>query len=289
MAMRSIKACVIQSLGKSISLVFSKSLKNIVRIEGGLGSQLIGLLEYEFRRIDNPSVRADVSYFLQKSSEEISNGSTIWSWQLDRYGYYLSDFSEHAKFYDKYLGVILSYSARKNKMKQSCKLPWRDFAKKLPLADGLQCYFDDYKISPEKNFAVIHVRRGDYLRVASKLVFLEESISVLKRFMPLVDGPIFVSSDEKLSEKDLAFCNTHLSPSRLIILNPNVDLHIVHGLMRCANLLVTSNSTFSWTAGMLSVKESPLLFSPLNFVNEIDHSINGFFRSSSSWMIIDVD
>jgi hypothetical protein len=289
MAIRSVKDLIVYFLGKAISIVFSKPLESIIRIEGGLGSQLIGLLKLESRRIKDPSVRADVSYFSQKSGKEVSNGSTIWSWQLDKYGYSLDDFSKRAKFYDKYLGVIFSLSAKEHNLEQFASLSWRAFAEKFPLADGLQSYLDENKISLKSDFAVIHVRRGDYLKVASKLVFLEESISVFKQFMRLVDGPVFISSDENLSEEDLAFCNTNLPSSRLIIVDPNIDIHIVHSLMRCANLLVTSNSTFSWTAGMLSKRESPVLISPLNFVREDDNSINGFFRSTSSWMIIDVD
>ena len=291
MAVETFKSFSISILRRLLSFIFSRQLMKIVKIEGGLGSQLIGLVIYESKKIKDPSIRPDVSYFSQKSSAEKPNGPTIWSWQLDLYGYPLENFFSQAKFYDKYLGVLFSNNSRKIKdsSDELAVVPWRTFAMKIPLAEGLSDFLEEYDLSSEKDFAVIHVRRGDYLKVASRVLTLEESIDGFARFSSLTSGPIFITSDDILSEKDLNYCKEHLKPASLIVVDPNTDLHIVHSLMRSASFLFTANSTFSWTAGMLSVKVAPMVISPTTFFGEKDQQFNDLFRTCSSWMVLDID
>jgi len=291
MAVETFKSLFISVLRRLLSFIFSSQLMKIVRIEGGLGSQLIGLVIYESKKMKNPSIRPDVSYFSQKSFAEKSNGPTIWSWQLDLYGYPLENLFNQAKFYDRYLGVL--FSSNSSKIKDSADelavVPWRSFAKKIPLAEGLSDFLEKYDLSSEKDFAVIHVRRGDYLKVASRILTLEESIDGFARFSSLTSGPIFITSDDILSEKDLSYCKEQLKLARFIVVDPSTDLHIVHSLMRSASFLFTSNSTFSWTAGMLNVRDTPMIISPTSFFGDKDQRFNDLFRTRSSWMVLDID
>jgi hypothetical protein len=291
MAVKTFKSLLISISRLSLSFIFSRQLMKIVRIEGGLGSQIIGMVIYESKKMKDPSIRPDVSYFSQKNHAEKSNGPTIWSWQLDLYGYPLENLFKQARFYDRYLGVLFSSNSRKIKDSTSelAVVPWRSFARKLPLAEGLNSFLEKYDLSSEKDFAVIHVRRGDYLKVASRVLTLEESIEGFARFSSLTSSPIFITSDEILSKKDFDYCAEHLKSAPLIVVDPSTDLHIVHSLMRSASFLFTSNSTFSWTAGMLNVRDAPMIISPTSFFGEKDHQFNDLFRARSSWMVLDID
>ena len=50
-----------------------------------------------------------------------------------------------------------------------------------------------------------------------------------------------------------------------------------------------SFATFSWTAGMLNIREAPMIISPTSFFREKDYLVNDLFRVKSSWMLIDLD
>jgi hypothetical protein len=291
MAVEFLKSLIIKVLRRVFSFIFAKKLMKVVRIEGGLGSQLIGLVIYESKKIRDPLVRPDVSYFFHRSNHGISNGPTIWDWELDDYGYALENFSSQSKFYDKYLGLFFSSNTKKvrDSAKELAEAPWRALAKKLPLAGGVNDFLVKHELSLQKDFAVIHIRRGDYLKVASRVLTLEESINGLARFSSFISGPIFITSDDFLGKKELDYCKDKLGPSRLIVVDSGIDHHIVHSLMRSATFLFTSNSTFSWTAGMLNVREAPMIISPTSFFGEKDYLVNDLFRSRSSWMLLDLD
>jgi hypothetical protein len=282
---------IIKLLGSTIFFVFSNKLIKIVRIEGGLGSQLIGLIVYESKKVKDSRVRPDVSYFLNRSSNGKSSGPTIWDWELGDYGYTLENFSSQSRFYDKYLGPYFSSHTRKvrDSASELAEAPWRTLAKRLPLAKGLNDFLLEHELTLQKDFAVIHIRKGDYLKVASRVFSLEESINGLARFSSFINGPIFVTSDDVLSKKELDYCKDKLGSLRLIVVGSDIDHHIVHSLMRTAAFLFTSNSTFSWTAGMLNIREAPMIISPTSFFREKDYLVNDLFRVKSSWMLIDLD
>ena len=291
MEMKLAKGFLVESCAIVLSKLMSNKLESIVRIEGGLGSQLIGLLTYESKRMNSPKTRADVSYFIKQDSEVNASGVSVWNWELDKYGYNLDDFREQSKFYDKFLGVINSKNSNKAKdfINKSRRIPWREYAEKLPIAASLNDYLKNFELTPQDNFSVIHVRQGDYLKVSSRILKLEEAVDIFKHFLADSNEPIFVTSDGSLSDDDLKYCKESFSEIPFIIVESRMDLHLVHGLMRSARLLVTSNSTFSWTAGMLSIRKSPLVISPTSFFGNIDDPINNFFRATSSWMVLEVD
>ena len=139
MEIKFVKNILIEFLASVFYKLMRNKLETIVRIEGGLGSQLIGVFTYEAKKIENPKIRADISYFTKRTEPTAETGISIRDWELDSYGYHLNYFAKHSKFYDKYLSVI--NSRRKDKLKSnvndSVQIPWRTFAKKLPIADGL--------------------------------------------------------------------------------------------------------------------------------------------------------
>lgn len=84
--LRSAHQRVVASLGMT--------LKDVVYLEGGLGSQLLSMMVYLQRRENEPHVKADASYFkhgLEVPTDDAS-GLTGWPWELHRYGFDLADF-----------------------------------------------------------------------------------------------------------------------------------------------------------------------------------------------------
>ncbi len=289
--MKSIKTVAINFSAIVIASVMRNKLNAIVRIEGGLGSQIIGLLTYEAKKALNPKVRADVSYYLEKEVSINEREISMWDWELDRYGFRIENYMKDRKFYDKYLAVINSKLQPKgnSKAKESPYIPWRLQVKRFPVAEDLSNYLQKYELSMQDDFAVIHIRRGDYLRVSSRVLSLESSVLIFERFLSKPSIPIFVASDDMFSDEELKYLEMHFGAAPLIIVEPNTDLHLIHGLMRSASVLVTSNSTFSWTAGMLNTRKAQLTISPTTFFGDADPQVNELFRSTSSWMVLDVD
>jgi hypothetical protein len=286
-----VKRLLIDSIATILSRLMRSKLERIVRIEGGLGSQLIGLLTYEAKRIENPKVRSDVSYFMGQKKGMNESGVSIWDWELDKYGHDINVFYAQSKFYDRFLSVINSKSPDKVKrdLRIFNQIPWRQYSRKLPIVDDLYGYLGKFNLTENDDFGVIHIRRGDYLNVASRVVGLEAAIEVFNRLATAAITPIFITSDDVLGDEDLEYCKEHLISRTFIIVEPNTNIHIVHGLMRSASFLVTSNSTFSWTAGMLSVRETPTIISPTSFFGEANHQYDSLFRVKSSWMVLDID
>jgi len=104
----------------------------------------------------------------------------------------------------------------------------------------------------------IHVRQGDYLTQASKISGIDYPISLLStvptEWLKATTCALWISDSEldlELIKKQLPQINHR----RLI----GGDPLVAHALMRSAEILIGSNSTFSFTAGLLSGKP---FFSP---------------------------
>ena len=69
--------------------------------------------------------------------------------------------------------------------------------------------------------------------------------------------------------------------------NEPVDETLVHDLMRCAKLLITSNSTFSFTAGMLNVVPDSMIFFPITFYGESSRYLNSIFRNKATFGVLE--
>jgi hypothetical protein len=65
--------------------------ENMIYLEGGLGSQILGTLEFV-----NTNKEIDISYFTNPPSATVS-GPDIWKWELDRYGIDLNFFKARVR------------------------------------------------------------------------------------------------------------------------------------------------------------------------------------------------
>ena len=99
------------------------------------------------------------------------------------------------------------------------------------------------------NYLCIHIRRGDYLNVASHLVGENEFIDLAKSFADLV-RQVIVISDSELSVQFKNNLEKHFNNNCSYVIGGN--LHVAHALMRKPKYLICSNSQYSLTAALLN-------------------------------------
>ena len=99
------------------------------------------------------------------------------------------------------------------------------------------------------NYLCIHIRRGDYLNVASHLVEENEYIDLAKSFADLVHQVIIISD----SEPSVQFkhnIKTHFNNNCSYVIGGNI--HVAHALMRKSKYLICSNGQYSLSAALLN-------------------------------------
>jgi hypothetical protein len=161
-----------------------------------------------------------------------------------------------------------------------------DLREKLPIDEKSTRQFClKYNIISE--YYAIHLRRGDFLTAASLTVSDEEVLALVNRiFVNFIKAPIIIFSDSKIDD------NWHktfkaLGFDLIILCEPNnTDQFLTHDLMRNAKILVTSNSTFSLSASLLSRKDQ-ITITPMNFYSGFrDEPANRLINQLSNFSII---
>ena len=101
-----------------------------------------------------------------------------------------------------------------------------------------------------ENTCCLHLRRGDFVNVASEIVSYEEFINICKKLDKQKENIIVFSDSSK--ENNLEFYNMlSILFNKVYWLN-NIDNKVTHHLMRKSSILICSNSQFSITAAYLS-------------------------------------
>lgn len=263
-----------------------KIYKNVevVFIEGGLGSQLMGTFEYLSRiELDkDKKTLANLDYFENEKTYRRS-GNSFWPWSLWRYDI-------DPIFFEKYSQESNFLKHRKNRI-NTWATPdhWEYIKSELPkkfIVDELRVTKVLEEHGATKDYSVLHVRRGDYLKVASRIMEHEENIKLLKQIMPMLKGKIFVVSDESFTN-EIKNLYTNCTEMQVIFLDPQSEPdYVIHDLMRMSSVLITSNSTFSFTAGILAKPETRV-FTPNFFYGSTNYpALTQNFQSASNFSLI---
>lgn len=165
------------------------------------------------------------------------------------------------------------------------RLRMRDWGFEFPVVPEAGVRANELGLLDGRGYAAIHIRRGDYLRVSSRVVRLEESIGLASRVSGLFPPRIVLLSDDAISPEERSEIGRSL-PDRECLFIDEPDQHVAHGLLRLATVLITSNSTFSWTAAMLTVHDEGIALAPQHFFGPSMRPINQIFQSSASWMLM---
>ena len=219
----------------------------IISFNGGLGNQLISYFAYTFLNDLGKDVEKDISYFHNKNIRENykRKGISVFNWELEEYlGIKLNDKNyEISKNYKKYHrindGFVKLYLALKLSREVDLfkKFNFKDKISKIP----------DYFLN--EKFICVHFRQGDYLKVASLLPNLFDLVKCASFFSSICKN-IIIFSDEKIDPsifnllKKYGFENINFISAG----NP-IDSHL---MMVYSNVLICSNSQFSFSAGLLN-------------------------------------
>lgn len=273
----------IKSIRYTIFKSVGATLDNVVWIEGGLGSQLLAMMMFLTRRHIDAGTQADVSYFKDSISQPFddANGLTRRPWELHRYGFELHEFpmSQHRCR----IRLSASDQARVDQRFVSTMLQ-KDWSLTFPIVDSTAQALEVLGLKSDEQFACIHIRRGDYLRVASRVISIEETLRLSRSLNALLPEKVVFLSDDPFMASEAQTASEAMKDKQVMFLT-DFDQHASHGLMRMASVLVTSNSTFSWSAGVLSRHRGSVVVSPQHFHGPGNDDTNRFYQSPSDWSL----
>ena len=245
--------------------------RHTIYFEGGLGSQILSFIEFQEKSKNSEKpVSVNLDYFLGISSDYTDEtGLSRWSWKLNHYGIDQSIFEQqnfYKKLFKKYLLTRINsisevfYNFRETKKQQYENL--------FPIDKiAISTYLESIAGSKNAEYCVAHVRRGDYLNVATKVTAVDEMTRLIQKIKHLLPRIILISSDSyltSLEKEKLAEC---LPGFTYKYIEPSESPFLVHDLMRNSKVLIASNSTFSFSAGLLA-NDDCLVFFPTKYFGE---------------------
>lgn len=245
---------VVYKIVRSIVSLFgiSKARPVVISFTGGMGAQLISAAIYLDLKYQGYDVYADFRYFEEKIHPRLEY--SLWGWQLDCFGLTMRNF----KRYDiQNLRLISAMHVKDGPIKTRLVL---EAIEKTHVLNALNSYTKEFKElaadfihrTPLLSgaYACVHLRRGDYLKVASYVVPEDHFLEVLYKIRNLV-GNLVIISDSPVSSKFKEAVNNTFN-STIFYDSNQIDFALSHYIMKSAKILICSNSQFSWTAGKLS-------------------------------------
>jgi len=225
---------------------WSGSRPVVVTFTGGMGAQIISAAIYFLLKQEGRKVFADMSYF-EKSAHIATEGTagdiSHWDWQLHSFSLFPESFDAMQKLHRSRYKIIKD---GENKSSLGIKaLSNESIRQKFTDKESMK------DILPERflpNYLCIHVRRGDYVNVASYLVDDEDFLELANKISGLVDSVVIVS-DSMIPD---AFREQICGVFKNALFLDNVDAVTTHRVMRNARVLICSNSQFSLVAALLN-------------------------------------
>jgi hypothetical protein len=251
-----------------------------ITFTGGMGAQIISAAIYFFMRQQGQAVYADLSYFNQ-----IAHLATVgkagdvshWGWQLDGFGLNKEAFEPLQGDFRREVELIEDGPKKVALGLQALQQPevQAHFSIKPGVQDGLPACFSE-------GYLCVHVRRGDYVNVASHLVSDEEFFYLTKKFAGLVKY-LAVVSDSPIEE---AFRERIVRGGGYmqVAFMDNVDAFTTHRIMRNARILVCSNSQFSLIAALLNT--AALVVLPKQWFGANDRAIEAPIHEVCGFQIL---
>jgi hypothetical protein len=251
------------SLSK-VQELFGLHHKKTVHLEGGLGSQILGAIYFWnlLSTFSAKEVNCDISYFENENT-------TLRPWMLDRYGIKIEDFKSYAKSSNSNRFLAKKdYLTYEETEKNYWSLAREKYINRFDFEK--QSFVNYFKnridINLDNDYTAVHIRRGDYLDVASLLISTQEYVELLISIQPMLTKNIIFVSDSPLSESEIKALDEASGSNQITYYfdSPELDPFQIHCLLRNSRVLICANSTFSFTAGILG-KAGQKVFSPLNF------------------------
>ena len=259
-----------------------------VYFEGGMGSQLLALIEWQLRVNEynegkgSKYPQLDITYF-SNTPKILSSGLVIWKWELERYGVTLQELQKYQipKIY-KYLrarpnineqSTQDTINLRRNSASLNIKVPSdvTEFARSV-----LKLEFLEEDTNEIIDCCTVHIRRGDYLSVATHLVEFGVYLHLLSTIKEYIPSRVIIFCDTEIDQMFKIELARILNNKRLYWCDSDsFDSGKVHDFMRASKILITANSTFSISAGLLSDDRS-IVFAPLCYFGQVSARNNPF-------------
>jgi hypothetical protein len=242
----------------------------VIPIEGGLGSQILCYINYLEKLSKNRKLKCDLEYF-EISNKKKSENLSYWGWELDSYGISKESVESNSKKLTKWQRIIFEEKQPDTiSFLNEWSIKKRDFYRTIFPVDEAETTRLRVGILGDvsEEFALIHIRRGDYIFAASHLVPVDVYAKFLQQQRGEIPGQIIISSDSELGAIEKERISQSVHGSTVHFLNPKTySAKSIHDLMRSANQLICANSTFSFSAGLLA-SESTKVYFPVIFQNE---------------------
>lgn len=257
----------------------NKNLPTVVTFTGGMGAQIISAAVYFSMRNAGHPVYADLSYFDKPESVAVvgkAGDCSHWSWQLEPFGLSLASFDTSPDLTKRNFDILQDGPRKLELGLNALAQPeiQRFFEIPVGVSDVLPGEFAD-------GFLCMHVRRGDYVNIASHLVADGEFIGLARKFSGLVNS-IVVISDSPI-EPD--FRNAVSSYFKDVSFLDNTDAYTAHRIMRSARILICSNSQFSLIAAALN--PNALVLIPKQWFGDSDRHIEAPIHSRCLFQIME--
>jgi len=270
----------------------------IVPIAGGLGAQILSKILYDNLDFCCPDrVFADMQYFRRKPV--VANGVSVFNWELSYYGLELSDFNEWmvpawmnigdeslrgvlSKIYRK--GPFVKYLEERSSLRSLLlreALSKSNYGSKFPVSAAH--YHKAKEYLDGDGIAVVHLRRGDYLNVASHIVTDEDVFLVLNRLACIGVKKVVLISDGPVCVDSYSMRVPGISDWEVLMSD---DIFFCHAVMRLSQVLVISNSQYSLSAALLSLCEDSFVVMPRQWFGDKLSVLEGHILSLSKWCVV---
>jgi hypothetical protein len=256
-----------------------KGRPTIVTFTGGMGAQIISAAIYFSMRNEGRPVYADLSYFDQPERVAVAGNTGVcshWSWQLEPFNLSPSSF-ETLPDLDKRNADILQDGPQKLELGLKA-LAQPDVQKYLEIPIGVS---DVLPGEMAEGYLCIHVRRGDYVNVASHLISEDAFVSLSRKFSGLVKSVVVISDSPIGSD----FRSAMTAYFKEVAFLDNTDAYTAHRIMRNARILICSNSQFSLIAAALN--PNALVLIPKQWFGDNERHIEAAIHSHCTFQIME--
>ena len=253
-----------RSIYRALDKVLPKTKHPIaITFTGGMGAQIISAAIYFHLRDKGSTVYADLNYFNRepyRAKEGVKGDISHWDWQLQNFGLSPHSFQSIPEELQGKCKLIVDGP---KKLIMGIEALKREIISEKFIDEGIESCLREYlpfEFLPR--YLCIHIRRGDYLNVASHLVDDKDFLDLAKKLSGHFEF-VSVVSDSSISE--MIKREIQKIYKKAIFLD-DVDAVTSHRVMRGASGLLCSNSQFSIVVAILNKKA--LVFIPAKWYSE---------------------
>ncbi|MFM9437538.1 hypothetical protein ACFDR9_004628 [Janthinobacterium sp. CG_23.3] len=250
---------------------------NGLTFTGGLGAQILSAAGYFYHQHVGQEVVGITDYFdaAQRIAEPGQIGQvTHWGWDLDVYGLGRDSFAAAG---GRAVRVIPDGAEKGLYAKRGLSVA--AIRARFPIdADSRQFVQDMFH---GERYACVHIRRGDYINVASYMIRDEAFFRIIKRVSRLVPN-ILVCSDTPISGELMGLLQQSGLNVKTVHGGP---AYLSHGIMRLSDILVCANSQFSFSAAALR-DDDQLTFVHARHDGDLDSEYNRELRAINEFQAL---